>query len=198
MNFEDINFDDFMSYDSNTRKMILNDPKLIKIMLKKNLKQSRYDHSLSTADVCRKLALYHHVDPEKAYMAGLLHDVCKFPDSDESKVLEEYLKYYDPDKLNGIYGAYHSWVAPYYLREKCNYHDSDILNAIYNHTICTSRDRLSLILYIADKREPLRNVNDDILKIAEKDLHKAFSLLEEDVKRYIKEVKNERFIENSL
>ena len=116
----------------------------------------------------------------------------------ESQILEEYLKYYDPDKLNGVYGAYHSWVAPYYLREKCNYHDSDILNAIYNHTICTSRDRLSLILYIADKREPLRNVEDDILKIAEKDLHKAFSLLEEDVKRYIKEVKNERFVENSL
>ena len=198
MNMDQITFDNFMSLDSKCRKIILNDPELLKEMVRKNIKPKRYAHSLSVAEVSKKLALCHNVDPDKAYMAGLLHDVCKFPDSDESKILEEYLKYYDPDKLNGVYGAYHSWVAPYYLREKCNYHDSDILNAIYNHTICTSRDRLSLILYIADKREPLRNIEDDILKIVEKDLHKAFSLLEENVKRYIKEVKNERFVENSL
>ena len=34
MNTEELNFDDFMSYDSKTRKMILNSPELIKIMLK--------------------------------------------------------------------------------------------------------------------------------------------------------------------
>ena len=38
MNTEELNFDDFMSYDSKTRKMVLNSPELIKIMLKKNLK----------------------------------------------------------------------------------------------------------------------------------------------------------------
>ena len=198
MNFEEINFDDFMSYDSKTRKMILNSEEHIKTMLKKNVKESRYLHSLNTADVCRELASCHHVDQEKAYMAGLLHDVCKFPDSATSNVLEDYLKHYDPDKLNGIVGAYHSWVAPYYLREKCNYHDRDILNAIYNHTICNSHDKLSLILYIADKREPSRNVEDEILEIARKDLYKAYILLNRDVERYIKEVKNERFIENSI
>ena len=55
-----------------------------------------------------------------------------------------------------------------------------------------------MILYIADKREPLRGVEDDILDIAKKDLKKAFGLLSIDVERYITEVKNERFIENSL
>ena len=50
----------------------------------------------------------------------------------------------------------------------------EILNAIYNHTIIDSRDKLSLILYLADKREPLRNINDDILDIAKIDLKKAY------------------------
>ena len=198
MNYDDLNFNDFMSLPSKMRKKIINDPQLLKIMLKKNLNESRYQHSLSTADLCVKLARLHHVNPKKAYLTGLLHDVCKFPDSDSSGVLEEYLRFYDPEKLNGVYGAYHSWAAPYYLKEKMNFHDSDILNAIYNHTICDSRDKLSLILYIADKREPLRGIKDDIIAIAEKDLKKAYLILSKDVERYIKEVKNERFIENSL
>ena len=198
MNYDDIAFENFMSLDSKERKKILNDPELLKPLIRKNIKKSRYEHSISVAETARELALCHHVDPEKAYMAGLLHDVCKFPDSDSSGVLEEYLRFYDPDKLNGIHGAYHSWVAPYYLKEMTGFHDKDILRAIYNHTICNSRDKLSMILYIADKREPLRGINDDIIKTARKDLYEAYRLLDHDVERYIKEVKNERFVENRL
>ena len=197
MNYDSICFEDFMSYDSKLRKKIINDPELIKIMLRKNVSESRYNHSLSVADLCYKLALKHKVDPDRAYMAGLLHDVCKFT-KDKEHLLVEYLKYYDPDKLKESPGIHHSYVGKYYLREMTNYHDSKILNAIYNHTICRSKDKLSLIVYIADKREPLRNINDEILDIAYKDLYKAYQLLNKDVERYIKEVKNERFITDSL
>lgn len=197
----DVTFDNFYSFDSKTRKKLVNDYEAIKKMVKANVSEHRYLHSLSVADTCRELALLHGVNPEKAYMAGLLHDCCKFPDSDSTGILEEYLKYYDPDKLEGkysqAYGVYHSWVAKYYLKEKLNFHDSDILNAIYNHTICESNDKLSIILYIADKREPLRNINDDILDIAKIDLKKAYNKLTWDVKRYIEE-NNERFIGNSV
>ena len=198
MNVEEITFDNFMSLDHKERKKILNDPELIKPLLRKNMKQSRYDHSVSTAELCRELAECHHVDPKKAYMAGLLHDVCKFSDPQRNKELEEYLRCYDPEKLNGIEGAYHSWAARYYLREKVNYHDRDILNAIYHHTICSSRDKLSLILYIADKREPLRGIDDDIVAIARKDLYRAYELLHWDVERHIREVKNERFVADGV
>ena len=198
MNYEEITFDNFMSLPSWERRKILNDPELLKHPVKNNLKASRYEHSLSVAQVAKELALCHHVDPGRAYVAGLLHDVCKDFEKKRPAMLEEYLEYYDPQKLNGITSAYHAWVAPYYLREKTNFHDRDILNAIYNHTICDSRDRLSLILYIADKREPLRGINDDIIKIARKDLCKAYRILKSDVERYIKEVKNERFIENCV
>ena len=195
MNINDVTFDNFMSLDSKDRKTIINDPDLLKELIKKNLSEHRYQHSLSVADLCIKLAKRHKVDINKAYLSGLLHDVCKDLDHD---LINEYLKYYDRDKLNGIYGAYHSWVAKYYLKEKLNFHDKDILNAIYNHTICNSKDKLSLILYIADKREPLRNINDDILDIAYNDLYKAYLKLNESVKKHIEEEKNERFIENRL
>ena len=193
----EITFDNLYSFDSKTRKKYINDLDILKNMIKQNVSEHRYLHSLSVADTCKSLAIKHKVNPDKAYLAGLLHDCCKFPDSDKSGVLEEYLKYYDPNKLNGVYGAYHSWVGKYYLKEKLNFHDKDILNAIYNHTICQSRDKLSIILYIADKREPLRNINDGILDVAYVDLYKAYEMLRWDVKKYIEET-NGKFVETCL
>ena len=195
MKIEDICFDDFMSYDSKLRKKIINDPELLKIMIRKNLKRSRYEHSLSVACMAQDLAKIHHVDPDKAYVAGLLHDCTKYLSNIEH---DSYFRYYDPDKINYPEPIKHSFSAKYYLKEKLNFHDKDILNAIYNHTICNSKDKLSLIIYIADKREPLRKIEDDIADLARKDLYKAFKELSMDIERYIKETSNERFIENSL
>ena len=195
MNPETISFDDFMSYDHKIRRKILNDPELLKIMVRKNIKEKRYLHSLSVAALAKELALCHHVDPEKAYIAGLLHDVTKYFSNEEH---DAYLAYYDPDKLSYPESCKHSFSAKYFLKEKLNYHDSDVLNAIYNHTVCFSKDRLSMILYIADKREPLRGIDDDVVKVAKKDLRKGFEMLSWDVERYLREVKNEKFIGNSL
>ncbi|MCR4634106.1 MAG: bis(5'-nucleosyl)-tetraphosphatase (symmetrical) YqeK [Erysipelotrichaceae bacterium] len=195
MNLQDICFNDFMSYDHKLRKQILNDPELLKIMVRKNIKEKRYLHSLSVAELAEELAEIHHVDPEKAYIAGLLHDVTKYFSEEEH---DAYLRYYDPEKLNYPESCKHSFSAKYFLKEKLNFHDKDILNAIYNHTICFSRDALSVILYIADKREPLRGIDDDVVKIARKDLHKAFEKLNWDVERYLREVKNEKFIGNGI
>ena len=195
MNLSDLSFDNFMSFNSKDRKRIIEDPQAIKSMVSKNLKESRYLHSLSVADMAKELALIHHVDSNKAYMAGLLHDCTKYFTQQQHDL---YLKYYDPDKLNYPLPVKHSFSAKYYLKEKMNYHDKDILNAIYNHTICTSHDKLSIILYIADKREPLRGIEDDIATLAKKDLYAAYNKLDHDVERYLKEVKNERFIKNSL
>ena len=49
-----------------------------KNILSLKLSKKRYTHSLNVADECRKLAEhYGYFDPDKAYLAGLLHDVCK-------------------------------------------------------------------------------------------------------------------------
>ena len=190
----DLSFDTFMDLDSKERKKILNDIDLLTRLASTSLEKDRFDHSLSVARLSKDLATRHHIDPDKAYIAGLLHDVTKkYP----QEFHDEYLKYYDIDKLNDPKGVKHSYSCKYFLKEKLNFHDKDILNAIYNHTICKSKDKLSLILYIADKREPLRNINDGIVEIAYNNLYKAYELLEVEVEKYLKE-KNERIIEDSL
>ena len=170
----ELSFDSFMSFPSKERKRMIHDPECLKIMIQKNLKQSRYLHSISVAETAAMLAEYHHMDKDKAYTAGLLHDCTKYFSEAQH---DEYLKYYDPQKLAYPESCKHAFSAGYYLKEKLNLHDSDILNAIRNHTICFSRDRLSIILYIADKREPLRGIDDGILELAKKDLYEAFFLL---------------------
>ena len=69
-----------MLYDTDDKKKYLKD----------NLSQKRYIHSLNVADECRKLAEKYGEDPDKAYFAGLLHDICKeMPDEvQKSLVLE--------------------------------------------------------------------------------------------------------------
>ncbi len=194
MNIEELDFNTFMSLSSSDRKQVINDPDLLSVMVKKNLNDHRYAHSLSVAQCASKLASRYHLDPKKAYLAGLLHDCTKaFPESFH----DAYFHYYDPDKIRYPEGVKHSFSAKYYLKEKLNFHDKDILNAIYHHTICRSRDRLSVILFICDKREPLRKIDDDIMEIAFHDLYKAYNMLENDVERYLNE-RNERFIKNSL
>lgn len=183
MNYSNLTFEDLKKMSDQERSLIFNNVELLKEMLQRNVSEHRYLHSLSVAETAKKLALAHNVDVNKAYMAGLLHDVCKFPDQE---ILEKYLEKYEPNKLNGIYGAYHSWVAYYYLKE-CGYKDEEVLRAIYNHTILEEYNPLNVIIYIADKREPLRNIDDDILETSMKDLDLGYSKLKLNVYAYLKE-----------
>ncbi len=191
-----VNFRDFHTYPSKIRKKILNDPELIKVMVRKMLKEERYLHSLSVAETARELARYHGVDPDRAYMAGLHHDVTKYLIDEEQ---DEYLRYYDSVRIDEPPKVKHAYTAKYFLKEKCGFHDKDILHAIYNHTICRSKDRLSRILYIADKREPLRGIDDGSLELAKKDLKKAFELVKNDAASYMrKRGTDERIIDDRL
>ena len=195
-NEEDLSFRDFRHYPSKRRKEILNDPEQLKIMIRKTMKESRYLHSLSVAETAAKLAEKHHVDQKKAYTAGLLHDVTKDLPIEEQ---DEYLRYFDPEKLEYPDKVKHSFSAVYYLKDMCKFHDKDILHAIYNHTICTSHDKLSIILYIADKREPLRGVDDGLLELAYTDLYKAYDLLTEEVREYLeRRGTDDRIIESRI
>ena len=58
-----------------------------KKLLKTMLSQKRYQHSLNVAAECRRLAEKYGEDPDKAYFAGLLHDICKELPAEEQKEL---------------------------------------------------------------------------------------------------------------
>ena len=53
--------------------------------LKEDLNPERYEHSLGVAEMARELAERFACDPEKAYVAGLLHDCAKCMDFELAK-----------------------------------------------------------------------------------------------------------------
>ena len=60
-----------------------------KKILKQRLNEKRYYHSLCVADEALRLAKKYGANPDKAYLAGLLHDITK-NSSDQ-----EHLKIFD-------------------------------------------------------------------------------------------------------
>ena len=62
-------------------------------MLKNTLSKKRFTHSMNVASMCLALAKKHGGDEEKAYLAGLLHDIKKeeTPNAMKSQaILEQY------------------------------------------------------------------------------------------------------------
>ncbi len=132
-----------------------------KKFLKDNLSQKRYQHSLNVAAECRKLAEKYGEDPDKAYFAGLLHDICKEMPAEEQlelvqksgfTVCREELE--TKSLLHGIAGAY-------FIKEKYGVADIDILNAIRFHTVGRAgMSRLEEIVYLGDLVSAERDYKD--------------------------------------
>lgn len=144
--------------------------------VKKRINEKRYQHSLGTANEAAALARKYGADENKAYIAGLLHDVAKgLPvnslkaiAADNGVEIDEYeLK--NPELLHGKIGAA-------IICGELGIRDEDILSAIKWHT--TGHKNMSLlekIIYLADIIEPGRNFpeTDALRALAYKDIDEA-------------------------
>lgn len=119
--------------------------------IKKRLNPDRLYHSLNVADEAKKLAKHYGADEQKAFTAGLLHDILKnTPDS-------ELLQYVE---RNGIMlteterasrKTWHAMAGADFLRRELHVTDEDILSAVRWHT--TGRAGMTLldkVLFVAD------------------------------------------------
>ena len=133
----------------------------MKKYLKEHLSQKRFQHSLNVAAECRKLAIKYGEDTDKAYIAGLLHDICKEMPHEKQRelvlksgftVCREELE--TRSLLHGIAGAY-------YVKKKFGIEDIDILNSIRFHTVGRAgMSRLEEIVYLGDLVSAERDYKD--------------------------------------
>lgn len=119
--------------------------------LKENLSQKRYVHSLNVAEECRKLALKYGEDPDKAYFAGLLHDVCKeLPDYEQKKLVLESSFAVCREELE-TKSLWHAIAGAYFIKTNFGVEDIDILNSVRFHTVGRAgMTRLEEIVYMGD------------------------------------------------
>lgn len=157
----------------------MTDKKIIgkyKAYLKENLSKKRYNHSINVANSAVELAKRYSADKDKAYIAGLLHDMAKeMPIEEQAEIVNNsQLNVCDEEKKTAA--LYHAIVAAELVKAVFNIQDSDIIMAIRFHTVaCGNMSQLSQIIYIADLISEDRDYKDvkKMRKYAQQSLEKA-------------------------
>ena len=148
----------------------------MKTLLKKRLSKKRYNHSLNVADAAYKLAEQEGEDTHKAYIAGLLHDICKEDDQEQQLALA--LK--GDMNLSGAElsskALWHGPAGAYFIKKELGITDPDIMYAVRYHTIGRpGMTKLEEIVYLADLISDDREYKDvdRMRKLAYTDFPKA-------------------------
>lgn len=130
----------------------------IKHYLKEHLKESRYQHSLRTADCAKELAEFWHASAGKAYLTGLCHDIAKGLNQKEALIfISSRGLSLDKDTLANP-DLWHAPIGAVMAKELFGIKDEEILSAIKTHTVgAPGMTRLGEIIFLADLIEPGRD-----------------------------------------
>ena len=162
----------------------------IKSNLKSSLDDRRYNHSLLVADSCKSLAKHYNLDEKKAYIAGLVHDICKcFSDEENSYYVDKYK--IDKDYLDrDLKPVLHGIIGSYYVKEKYNM-DDELSNAVKYHTLGNPNMTLfDKIVLVSDKIGRI-NPDKELIDLAYKNIDDALIyILEKQEKKLHSEGKN--------
>ena len=139
------------------------------------LGEKRLLHTLNVGYLSAELAVRFGADPDKALIAGALHDCAKelAEDSQKEMAMDYSGDLFTEKKL------LHAPAGAVFARDGFGVKDKEILDAICYHTTGRgSMSSLEKIVYLADKIEPARNYMDlePIRKAARTDLDEATRL----------------------
>ena len=157
--------------------------------LKKNMDESRYEHTLGVMYTAGALAMRYECDLDKALLAGLMHDCAKcMPNAKKLKVAEKHgLEITEIEQKNPF--MLHAKVGALLAEKKYDIEDQEVLSAIRWHT--TGKPDMTLlekIVYVADYIEPKRDKAPnlkEVRKMAFVDLDRALLKILEDTLNYL-------------
>lgn len=125
--------------------------------LSATLTPSRYSHSLGVAETARNLAYIYGVSTDKAYLAGLSHDLAReLSDQDVIRLAAEWGT--PPTELERSRPVLlHGKASARLLERDWGVTDAEVLDAVACHTVGKAEmGPLAKILFVADFIEPGR------------------------------------------
>lgn len=155
--------------------------------IKKHISEKRYLHSLNVASLAYEIAQNNGVEPHKAYLASLLHDIGKeVPMSLHFEIIKKlHLEPY----LNMNKSLYHQFTSYYIAKNEYGINDFEILDAIMYHASGKNNmSKLGRIIYASDKIEPTRGFDSrELIEDCKKDIDIGFiNVLKENIKFFNK------------
>lgn len=132
-----------------------------KNIIRAKLDDYRYNHSLCVADEAKRLALIYNVNPDDAYLAGLLHDITKnFTPEEHLQIFSRFdIILSDIEKESEK--LWHAISGSAYVKNVLNIQNKSIISAIRYHT--TAKSNMTLfekLIYLADFTSADRNYPD--------------------------------------
>ncbi len=157
--------------------------------IKEHLSPKRFEHSMNVADTAAQMADVFGVNPNKAYLAGVLHDCAKELPDDELIIICK--NNYDVSPLEERRPfLLHPKAGCYIASHKYKVTDEEVLEAIKWHTTGKANmTDLEKIIFSADYIEPGRNKQprlDYLREISTKDLDLLVRCIIEDMVEYLK------------
>ncbi|MBC5638774.1 bis(5'-nucleosyl)-tetraphosphatase (symmetrical) YqeK [Ornithinibacillus sp. BX22] len=157
-----------------------------------HLTKQRFEHTLRVASTAVSLAKKYNVSPEKAELASIFHDYCKYRAMDEMKRIIAASNL-PKDLLLYHHELWHGPVASIKIEEEFGITDHEVKSAIYYHTTGKANmSKLELIVFIADYIEPGRSFPglDKVREMAQNDLIKAGWMVSRNTIKYLMEKEN--------
>lgn len=151
------------------------DRKTALTLVKEQLTEHRYQHTLGVMEAAITLAHQYGADEKKAELAAIFHDYAKFRPKEEMKqiIIEQGFPH---DLLEYNAELWHAPVGAYLTETEAGITDREILDAIQYHT--SGRPGMSLlekVIYLADYIEPGRHFPgvDEVRELAKQNLDRA-------------------------
>ncbi|MFT9848594.1 bis(5'-nucleosyl)-tetraphosphatase (symmetrical) YqeK [Aneurinibacillus sp. REN35] len=146
--------------------------------VQQQITKHRYEHTLGVMNTAVALAAKYGANKEKAEIAAILHDYCKFWPEDEMRSIIKNTPHIPKDLLEYDKELWHAHVGAEVVRRDLGIEDEEILNAIRYHT--SGRENMTLlekVVCLADYIEPGRQFPgvDEVRAAAEEDLDRALA-----------------------
>lgn len=152
------------------------------------VKPKRFAHSVSVAHLCEEFARNNGFDVQKAYYTGLFHDIAKSMTKEEMEPIMDSLC---PENKKYAVAVWHGFVGSVIVQRDFKIHDAQIINAIYHHVLGTSDDPYAMMVFCADKLDPLRDYDTSYgISLCNEDITKGFKHELEENKKYLRGNKN--------
>lgn len=149
--------------------------------------QKRLAHSASVARLCRMLAKSHGFDEHKAWLAGLFHDIAKDLPVEEQR---QWVAAVNPNGLSEHHAIWHGYAGSEIIRRNYGIDDPIVRNAIFNHVKGTSYDPYAMMVFIADKLDPLRGYDSEgLFRACLLDLYNGFMLVKRENRQFLEKEK---------
>lgn len=153
-----------------------------------HLTEKRYKHSVRVAEMCVEIAEKVGFDLEKAYLAGISHDICKEIPKPKMLKMAKKAGYVPSEYELQNMSLLHGIAGSYFLRKKFKMKDQEVLDAVGDHVSGPLEDNpLAMILYIADKNERGRShITEDFLnEMFSKNLTEMYKMAVQNTYEYL-------------